>query len=222
MKITKYIHSCLLFEKDGFKLLFDPGKFSFAEGLVKPDQFADINAVIITHNHPDHLDTDNLRKIIELSQAAIYTNAEVSQELKEACLESIIVEEGEMTLGHFLFQVINVKHEPLLDSPAPNMHAYVIDQLVLHPVDSFDEKLNEYQGIPLLILPIMAPFTTELAVAGFADRINPKEVLPVHDGYAKPFFLKQRYENYTEHFEKNNIKFYSAGEPGDALVISQE
>jgi len=58
IKITKYIHSCLLFEKDGFKLLFDPGKFTFAEGLVSPEMFSDISAVIITHNHPDHLDTE--------------------------------------------------------------------------------------------------------------------------------------------------------------------
>ncbi len=36
MKITKYIHSCLLLEKDTDKILFDPGKFSFAEGKVKP------------------------------------------------------------------------------------------------------------------------------------------------------------------------------------------
>jgi L-ascorbate metabolism protein UlaG (beta-lactamase superfamily) len=27
MKITKHLHSCLLFEQDGHKLLFDPGLF---------------------------------------------------------------------------------------------------------------------------------------------------------------------------------------------------
>jgi hypothetical protein len=75
------------------------------------------------------------------------------------------------------------------------------------------------KNIPLLILPVMAPFTTEIKVAEFADRLNPKEILRVHDGYAKPFFLKQRYENYAKHFEKSNIKFYSAGEPGDAILI---
>ncbi len=50
MKISKYIHSCLLLEKQGFKLLIDPGKFSFAEGLVKPADFKDVDAIIITHN----------------------------------------------------------------------------------------------------------------------------------------------------------------------------
>jgi len=35
MRVSKYLHSCLLIENDGGKILFDPGKFSFAEGLVK-------------------------------------------------------------------------------------------------------------------------------------------------------------------------------------------
>lgn len=34
MHITKYIHSCLLPEHKGEQLLFDPGKFSFIDGLV--------------------------------------------------------------------------------------------------------------------------------------------------------------------------------------------
>ncbi|MDB5135572.1 MAG: fold metallo-hydrolase [Mucilaginibacter sp.] len=219
MKITKYIHSCRLFEKDGFKLLFDPGKFTFAEELVTPEMFSDIDALVITHNHSDHLDVENLKKIIDLSQAIIYTNAEVSKELAEAGLECLLVEEGQMSVGTFELNVINVTHEPLLDTPTPDMQAYVIDNLVLNSVDSSEDKLSQFKNIPLLILPIMAPFTTEFKVAEFADNIQPKEILPVHDGYAKPFFLKQRHENYSKHFEKNGIKFYSACEPGDAIVI---
>ena len=219
MKITKYIHSCLLFEKTGFKILFDLGKFSFAEGLVTAEMFNDVQSVIITHNHPDHLDMENLKKIIELSKATIYTNAEVSKELFANGLESILVEEGEMTIGPFSLKVLNVAHEHILDSPLPDMQAYVIDSTILNPVDSFEQKLYAYEGINLLILPIMAPFTTELKVAEFGDKIHPKHILPVHDGYAKDFFLKQRYENYAKHFKKRNIEFYAAGEAGFSVEI---
>jgi len=34
MRITKYIHSCLLIENESDKILFDPGLFSFVEGKV--------------------------------------------------------------------------------------------------------------------------------------------------------------------------------------------
>jgi hypothetical protein len=50
MRITKYIHSCLLVEKGLDKILFDPGKFSFVEGLVKPAQFHDLSAIVLTHH----------------------------------------------------------------------------------------------------------------------------------------------------------------------------
>lgn len=43
MKISKFLHSCLLVEKDGGKLLFDPGKFSLVEGLVRTEEFRDID-----------------------------------------------------------------------------------------------------------------------------------------------------------------------------------
>ena len=219
MKIYKYLHSCLVFEEDGFKLLIDPGKFSFAEGLVTPDMFADVNAIIITHNHPDHIDIENLKKITELSDATVYTNAEVAEALKKEDILSVVMPLGDYLMGPFRLFGIDVKHEPLLDSPAPQMTAFVINNKVLHPVDSFEEKLLEYKGIELLLLPVMAPFTTELKVADFADRLQPKQILPVHDGYAKNFFLKQRYDNYKKHFDKQGIKFLQPTEPGEAITI---
>ncbi|RYF75875.1 MAG: MBL fold metallo-hydrolase, partial [Cytophagaceae bacterium] len=73
MKITKYIHSCLLLEKDGQQLLFDPGKFSFIEGLVQPETFRHVAQVIITHDHPDHLDVDILKQIVNLSGAQVFS-----------------------------------------------------------------------------------------------------------------------------------------------------
>lgn len=206
MKITKYLHSCLLFEKENFKLLIDPGTFSFAEGFIEANEFNDVDAIVITHIHPDHLDKDNLAKIVELSDAKVYTVKQVSDELNKTGLKS---EPIPTAIGPFQLELIPVKHEGILDNPLPEMMAMVIDGKVLHPVDSFEDKLLAYTGIELLILPIMAPFTTELIVAAFADKINPKRVLPVHDGFAKPFFLKQRYANYSKHFEKQGTVFHN-------------
>jgi len=206
MKITKYLHSCLVFEKDNFKLLVDPGIYSFIEGFITADEFNDVDAVIITHIHADHLDKENLAKIIELSNAKVYTVKQVSDELKKAGIDT---EPIPTVIGPFQLELIPVMHEGLLDNPLPEMVAMVIDGKVLHPVDSFDDKLLSYTGIELLILPVMAPFTTELIVAAFADKIKPRQVLPVHDGFAKPFFLKQRYENYNRHFEKLGVVFHS-------------
>ncbi|WP_374951448.1 MBL fold metallo-hydrolase [Mucilaginibacter sp.] len=220
MKISKYIHSCLLFELDGHKLLFDPGKFTFAEGIVTHEDFANVNSIIITHTHPDHLDNENLKKIVELSNAAIYANSEVGAALQKEGLNYILVEDGIYQLGPFKLQAFPVQHEPLLDSPMPQMTGFLINDKVLHPVDSMEGELTSYQGVELLIMVTMAPFTTELTIAAFADKIKPKQILPVHDGYAREFFIKQRYENYNKHFEKLDIKFHSIYKPGESIQLS--
>lgn len=219
MKISKFLHSCLVFEKKGFKLLVDPGMFSFVEGLVKPEAFNDVSAIIITHNHSDHLDMDNLKKILAAGKAELYANREVVNELKKEGLQGTLLKEGKVNIGPFYIEAINVKHEPLLDSPVPEMTALIIDARVLHPADSFEEKLLSYKNIELLLLPIMAPFTNEIKVADFADRLQPKQIFPVHDGYAKPFFVKSRQANYAAHFEKQHIKFHQIVEPGGFIEI---
>jgi ribonuclease BN (tRNA processing enzyme) len=53
-----------LIEKDRDKILFDPGKFSFVEGRVRPEQFQQLSAVILTHQHPDHVDDEALKQIM--------------------------------------------------------------------------------------------------------------------------------------------------------------
>jgi L-ascorbate metabolism protein UlaG (beta-lactamase superfamily) len=219
MKITKYLHSCLVFELDGHKLLFDPGKFSFADGEVTPQMFADVDSIIITHIHPDHLDVENLKKIAELSKATIYTNTEVGAAIKKDGLSYSLIEDGIYNIGPFKLEAIPVQHEPLLDNPIPQMTGFIINDKVLHPVDSMEDKLHKYKGIELLIMVTMAPFANELRIAGFADAIQPKQILPVHDGYAKGFFIKQRYQNYSKHFKQSGINFNEIYKVGDSITI---
>ena len=219
MKISKYLHSCLVFELDGHKLLFDPGKFSFAEGIVKPEMFADVNSIIITHIHPDHLDTENLKKIAGLSGASIYTNAQVGEALQKAGIAHTVWHDGLHQAGPFKLQAIPVVHELILDNPLPQMTGFLINDKVLHPVDSMEDALLKYKDIELLIMVTMAPFANELRISGFADKLAPKQILPVHDGYAKEFFINQRYEAYTRHFDKQGIKFHPIYKPGDSISI---
>jgi len=43
--------------------------------------------------------------------------------------------------------------------------------------------------------------------------------LPLHDGYAKPFFITQRYTNYEQHFSKRGIKFHRPEQPGAVVNL---
>jgi L-ascorbate metabolism protein UlaG (beta-lactamase superfamily) len=219
MKIKKYLHSCLLFEQDGYRLLFDPGMFSFAEGRVTAKMFADVQSIVFTHIHPDHFDLEILKSILALSNAAVYTNRHVGEALENAGIVYTLIENGVHTIGPFKLRPIPITHEPLLDNPIPQMTGFVINDKVLHPVDTLGDELVAFKGIELLLLVTMAPFANELKIAAFADKMQPKQILPVHDGYARDFFIKQRYANYKKHFEKQGIKFHEVYEVGDGIVI---
>lgn len=219
MKISKHLHSCLVFELDGYKLLFDPGNFTFIEGLVNPEAFADVQGIVITHIHPDHFYLENIKKILAINNVPIYTTTEVGKVLEKENIKHTVWKEGMHYIGPFKLQAIAVVHEPLLDNPTPQMLGFVINDKVLHPVDSMQDALLKHKGIELLVMVAMAPFANELRIAGFADKLQPKQILPVHDGYAKDFFIKQRYANYTNHFKKQGIAFHEIYKPGGSVNI---
>jgi L-ascorbate metabolism protein UlaG (beta-lactamase superfamily) len=219
MKISKYLHSCLVFELNGYKLLFDPGTFSFAEGLVTPQMFADVQAIVLTHIHPDHYDIDILKSILILNNAQILTNTQIGQQLDKAGISYTLLENEILRLGPFKLQAFPVAHELIMDNPLPQMTGFLINDKVLHPVDSMEDKLLDYKDIELLLMVTMAPFANEPRISAFADKLQPKQIFPVHDGYAKEFFIKQRYAAYVKHFEKQGIKFHEIYKVGDSITI---
>ena len=167
----------------------------------------------------DHLDVAALQKIVALRQVIIISNREVATELKAHGLTVQIHEEGRLDLGVFQLLALSVQHEAILDSPLPQMTAWLVNGKVLNPADSFANNLLPFAGVEMLLLPVTAPFLTELVVADFALKMRPRQILPVHDGYLKPFFIQQRYENYGPYFEKHGIVFHRLAEPGDAITL---
>ena len=65
MRITHLGHSAVLVETDGARVLIDPGNFSDGwHGLT------DLDAVLITHQHPDHADPAHLPALVEANPGA--------------------------------------------------------------------------------------------------------------------------------------------------------
>src|SRR4051812_19162670 len=202
MRLRKYGHSCLLLEDRNESLLFDPGQPDFLDPKATPDTFASVSLIVVTHWHPDHADPDLIRRIVERSGAKVVANADGQRELRSAGVDVIVAEEGVRFYGAFKLQMIRSPHAPILASIPPENTAYLVNDRLLNPGDSFDARLAEFRDVPVLALPVTAPWTTELDSAGFADRIAPRRVVPVHDGYLREFFRVRRDPALWQHFEK--------------------
>ena len=228
MRVRKFLHSCLLLEKGEDKILFDPGKFSFVESPATPASqnvsaadFTDLKAVIITHSHPDHMDDEALKVIMENNSGAVlYGNAGIAASLQPKGLRVELFEEGTKQIGEFKVDAFEARHEKIVAAKIPPNTAYVVDDTFLNPGDSYAYSLDALRGrFDVLALPVMAPWCSEIDAAGFAARMNAKRVLPIHDGYVKDFFLRMRYDNWETHFSAQGVKFERMERAGDEVLL---
>lgn len=211
MKIQKFLHSCLLIEHEGARVLFDPGLYSFIEGRVKPEEFKNIDAVFITHEHFDHVDVAGLKVILKNNpQASVYGNSSVVAALKKEGITVLLFEEGEKRINGLPIWAMPAQHGTVL-LPAPKNMAYIVGGKLLITGDSFDEELEKLKGIEILMLPITAPWLRSVDAAAFATAVGAKTVIPVHDGYVKDFFLKGRYSAFTAALKEVEIDFRPLG-----------
>ena len=83
MKITHLGHACLLAEYPDARILIDPGSFSDVSGV------SVVDAVLITHQHADHLDLDKLRGVLERnSDVPVYADPGSLKVLREAGIDA--------------------------------------------------------------------------------------------------------------------------------------
>ena len=65
MRITHLGHACLLVEMADRRILIDPGAFAGDLSGVR-----DLDAVVVTHQHPDHLDVDRFPGLVDANPSA--------------------------------------------------------------------------------------------------------------------------------------------------------
>lgn len=206
-------------EERGEALVFDPGRPEFLDDLATPETFAGVSVIAITHWHMDHADPGLIRRIAERSGARILTVPDGERELREAGLDPVVAREGKASIGAFDLTIMAVPHAALLGAPSPQNLAYLVNDRLLNVGDSFDRRLEDFRGVPLLALPVTAPWMSDLDAAAFAERVKPARVLPVHDGYVKDFFRTMRYERYRDYLQKKDIGFEIVTGPAMAVEV---
>lgn len=207
MKITKFVHSCLLVEMPApvnRTALFDPGAMS--EQSLDVDSLKFLDDIIITHIHGDHLSMNLLKQLtIKFPQVRITAPAEVVEQLTAEGIKA----SDQPSEGIEFFEAPHESVEPLFPQPQ-NVGVHYLDKLT-DPGDS--HSFNESKAI--LALPITAPWGSTIKAFNLVQNLKPQFVLPIHDWHWSDQAREQTYDAFEQQLAKDNIAFIKlkTGEP---------
>jgi L-ascorbate metabolism protein UlaG (beta-lactamase superfamily) len=176
MQLTKYGHSCVRFDDGDRSLVIDPGGFSDVEPAL--DGAA---AVLITHEHADHLDADRLRAAAQADpRLRVWAPAPVAAALADLGEQVVAVGAGEsFEAAGFRVRTFGGQHaliHPLI--PIVANVGYLVEDAVYHPGDSL---IVPPVPVRTLLLPVAAPWSRMADVIDFAISVRAPSAYPIHD-----------------------------------------
>ena len=160
VRITHYGHACVLAElPDGTRVLFDPGTYS--AGF---EDLAGLDAVLVTHEHPDHFDAERLPRLVKANPDARVATAADADESLTVGGAVVLADHGEHAVVH-----------PALPNVAN--HAYQVGDLLFHPGDSFTRPRRR---VRILLLPVGGPWMKLAESVDYLRAVAPEIAVPIH------------------------------------------
>ena len=194
MKITKYGHACLLVEENGVRFLLDPGSYSSGfEGLTELD------AILITHEHADHLVIDKVKELLEHNPGAMVITDEASAaQLAEAGVKTTTVHEGDKhDVKGVEVVAVGSKHAIIHPTiPQAVNVGYLIAGSFFYPGDALTVPPGK---VKILALPSVAPWSKISETIDYLLEVKPQIAIPVHDGFlTTPGLFGQMLGNFSQ------------------------
>lgn len=183
MKIKKLGHCCLVIEENGKRIMTDPGSWTIGQHTEEKN----IDLIIITHEHGDHIHIESLKKIIENNpDVVVITNSGVGKLLDEVGISYKILED-KIPKDFFGIEIEphKCKHEEIYkDIFQVENTGFFIGKRLFYSGDSF---YNPGKSVEILALPVAGPWANVKDAVNYALEIKPKICFPVHDGMLKQF-----------------------------------
>ncbi len=177
MRITRLGHASLLVATDTTRVLLDPGAFSLDETFEQTD----LDAVVVTHQHPDHLDVARVAGLLDANPGAVLlADPETVGQVGGAWRAH--TEGTTTTVGDLVLTAVGAQHAEILPTlpRVANVGVLVSDgaTTLLHPGDSYATVPD---GVDVLALPLAAPWAKVSETVAFLRAVAPRTVLPIHD-----------------------------------------
>ncbi|MBV9159334.1 MAG: MBL fold metallo-hydrolase [Candidatus Kaiserbacteria bacterium] len=202
MKITKLGHCCLLIEDKGLRILTDPGSYSTAQNDLK-----NIDAILITHEHGDHLHVESLKAVLANNPSArVITNTAVGKILAAENIAFEIIEgTAAGMIGEIAIEARDGKHEEIYgDMGQVQNTGYLIAEKLFYPGDAYTAP-----GVPvdILALPVAGPWCKIPEAIRYALKIKPRVAFPVHDAMLQKERVGSAYFAPQKVLPENGIEF---------------
>jgi len=160
VRITHYGHACVLAElPDGTRILFDPGTYS--AGF---EDLSGLDVIFITHEHPDHHDTERVPPLAKRSAGARVITVADSDDPVTAGGAVVRARRGDHAVVH-------------PDLPTVPNYAYQVGDLLFHPGDSFTVPSGP---VRILLLPAGGPWMKLSESVDYLRAVAPEIAVPVH------------------------------------------
>lgn len=167
MRITKYTHACVRLEhENGGVVVVDPGEWSEPEALTGAD------AVLVTHEHSDHVD------VLRLLGAGLPVYAPAGADLAGLPVTEVAVGD-EFAVAGFRVRATGGQHATVHSARSACVNlGYLIDGLY-YPGDSL-----ALPGGPVdtLLVPVQGSWLKTGEAIDFMRAVRPRRAFGVHDG----------------------------------------
>jgi L-ascorbate metabolism protein UlaG (beta-lactamase superfamily) len=180
MQLTKFGHACVRISDGDRRLAIDPGVFTdVAQAL------ADIDAVLITHEHPDHIDVDKLAAAAGQNPALrVWAPQSVADQLAgNEVLSGRVTAVGpgqSFVAGGLQVRTYGGQHALIHSSiPVISNVGYLVGDAVYHPGDSY---VVPNAIVEAVLVPINAPWSKLAEAMDFTVSVRAARAFQIHDG----------------------------------------
>jgi L-ascorbate metabolism protein UlaG (beta-lactamase superfamily) len=165
--IGKFTHSCVRVEVAGAVLVIDPGIWS------EPAALNGCDAVLVTHEHSDHIDPR------QLAGRGLPVFAPAGATIPDVDFTAVSPGETFAAAGVTILAV-GGSHAPVYGdvSPCPNV-GYIVDDSLYHPGDALHVPAS---GVHTLLVPMQASWLKTAEAIDFVRAIRPQRCFGIHDG----------------------------------------
>jgi len=179
MQLTHLGHSAVLVETAGARVLLDPGNFSTAwHGLTELD------AILITHLHPDHIDPEHVPTLIAANPGArVLVEPGVARTYALERAEQITAETS-LSIGGLRVAAVGGLHAVIhRDIPQIGNVGLVLsaegEPTFFHPGDSLAAVPS---GVDVLGVPAYGPWAAMKETVDFVRAIGAAQGFCIHEG----------------------------------------